>query len=463
MRLFCESGSTANRDEEVLHLPPIVDAAESSPNAAAACAAQIRAFLQKPYYDKPHLQYNAIMLVRILSENPGTSFTKNFEDKFVKSTKSLLREGRDGSVQQILRETLDALEANRPMDPGVQNLVAMWRREKGKHATLPQPPQRMSRARSDRSETVALGHGQEYTGQLPPASELSSRIEEARNSAKILIQFLQTTPSEDILHNDLIKEFAERCQAASRSMQTYINCDNPVPDHDTLQTLIETNEQLSLANSRHQRAVLAARRALGADPSPGPDTRSTNNVSPPPQPPREAFAPPSSRPQENGAGMFGSTFGGAGSPTANGTTYGNYAAPSIVATAPVSPLNSTTRTSAHKPNVSVDSRFSTPRADDYDDLYDSPAVSRAPAASNPFADPTEPVQGNTMSASSPVSSAQPNTSPTIGRPGPGPWHHSTITDSFLGRQSSAADGITMHAPGMTGRVELDNHSKVGRM
>lgn len=73
------------------------------------------------------------------------------------------------------------------------------------------------------------------------------------------------------MNNDLMKEFSERCQSASRSLQGYINADDPAPDDDTLLTLIETNDQLTLAISKYQRAVLQARKAISsiaATPSP---------------------------------------------------------------------------------------------------------------------------------------------------------------------------------------------------
>lgn len=50
-----------------------------------------------------------------------------------------------------------------------------------------------------------------------------------------------------------------------------MNAENPTPDNDTMLTLIETNDQLSVAISKHQRAVLQARQALGiATPGEGP-------------------------------------------------------------------------------------------------------------------------------------------------------------------------------------------------
>lgn len=99
---------------------------------------------------------------------------------------------------------------------------------------------------------------------LPAPHELAARIEEARTSAKLLLQVVQSTPSSELLNNDLIKEFAGRCQSASRSIQAYIDAENPAPDNDTLENLIDTNDELTKAMSKHQRAVLQARRALAA-------------------------------------------------------------------------------------------------------------------------------------------------------------------------------------------------------
>lgn len=273
----------------MLHLPVIVEAAESSPAAASAAAHQIRRFLSKEFSSKPHIQYNAIMLIRILADNPGPGFTRNFDQPFVKTVKECLRNCRDGGVQQILRETLDNIEVNKgPYDESVAGLVAMWRKEKGSQGSLDHSRSGHRRAPTngqsrDMAETTGgqqggpmdqqHSHGQRAISrhQLPPPYELSSRIEEARNTAKILLQLIQSTPPEETISNELLREFSERCQAAQKSMQIYINCDSPAPDDDTMLTLIETNEQLSLASSRYQRAVLSARRALGANPSPNPE------------------------------------------------------------------------------------------------------------------------------------------------------------------------------------------------
>ena len=116
------------------------------------------------------------------------------------------------------------------------------------------------------------------TKTLPPLGELVGRIEEAKTSAKLLLQVVQSASATEILDNDLIREFSERCQSASRSVQGYIYAENPAPDNDTLQTLIETNDQLTMAMSKHQRAILKARKATTAQdplqPSPPMDSPS---------------------------------------------------------------------------------------------------------------------------------------------------------------------------------------------
>lgn len=116
--------------EEVLHLPNIVEAAESSPAAAREAANRIRKFLVKDNFQRAYVQYNAIMLVRILADNPGKSFTKNLDARFVATVKELLRDGRDMSVQQILRETLESFETQKPGEETLLPIIEMWKKEK---------------------------------------------------------------------------------------------------------------------------------------------------------------------------------------------------------------------------------------------------------------------------------------------------------------------------------------------
>ncbi|KAH0547842.1 hypothetical protein FGG08_000100 [Glutinoglossum americanum] len=265
--------------EEVLYLPTIVEAAESSPSAAKEAASVIRKFLSKENYDRPHVQYNGVMLVRILVDNPGRTFTRNMDAKFVGTVKDLLKQGKDLSVQQILRDALDAFEKDKKDDENLAPILEMWVKEKkamekmygGPGGTLVprtlNAPPFDPRYQAQQQNYFARNHKQRG---LPPPPELAGRIEEAKTSAKLLSQVVQSTLPSEVLGNELIKEFADRCLSASRSIQGYINAEDPAPDDDTLLTLIETNDQLSLAMSKHQRAVLQARKALASQANPSP-------------------------------------------------------------------------------------------------------------------------------------------------------------------------------------------------
>ncbi|KAI9809713.1 MAG: hypothetical protein M1825_000146 [Sarcosagium campestre] len=277
VKAFCEHSTSPNstQGEEVLHLPVIVDACESSPQAAKDAAVQIRKFLSKDNYARAPVQYNAIILIRILTDNPGHTFTRNFDAKFVGTFKELLRLSRDPSVQQIARETLDAFEREKKADEGLTLLLEMWAKEKGKSSSATYSATRPPYGGNSRHSSNYAAHPGQSSSRsrrpraLPPPEELAARVEEGKSSAKILLQLLQSTPATEVPETGLVKEFADRCSAASRSMQDFINSENPAPDEDTLLTLIETNDQLSLAMSKYQRAVLQTRKARASQvPSP---------------------------------------------------------------------------------------------------------------------------------------------------------------------------------------------------
>ncbi|KAI9675630.1 MAG: hypothetical protein M1817_000997 [Caeruleum heppii] len=292
VKAFCESAGVGNSEDEVLHLPIIVDAAESSPAAAKAAAAQIRTCLSKENYSRPHVQYNAVMLVRILSDNPGKTFTRCLDVKFATTVKELLRTSQDPSVQQLVRETLENFEGQKKDDEGLGPLREMWTKEKAKPSRMQSngtPAQSTPYARQQQDQHNYFARSHRARNTLPSPPELAARIEEAKTSAKLLLQVVQSTPPTEIINNDLITEFSQRCQSASRSVQGYIQADSPPPDDDTLLTLIETNDQLSLAMSRHQRAVLQARKSLSSqNASPSPSTGAGGVTSPPAAPPTRA-------------------------------------------------------------------------------------------------------------------------------------------------------------------------------
>ncbi|CAD6445667.1 490c1a20-5fdf-4b64-aa01-cd81e045b2aa [Sclerotinia trifoliorum] len=295
IRSFCESGGPNGSGEEVLYLPAIVEAAESSPGAAKECAYHIRKYLSKDNFSKPYIQYNAIMLIRILTDNPGKTFTRNMDVKFIQTVKELLRTGRDPSVKQLLMETLTTFTRDKADDETLAPLIEMWKKEQEKMVKLAGPagPRTLIAPPFDPNSQNYFGRNH-HTHRLPPPHELSSRIEEARTSAKLLSQVVQSTPPSELLANELIREFADRCQSASRSVQAYMIAENPSPDNDTMETLIETNEQLSKAMNQHQRAVLHARKVmgLGNGENTTPPSRTNSGFTPPPGPPPSQISKP---------------------------------------------------------------------------------------------------------------------------------------------------------------------------
>lgn len=72
------------------------------------------------------------MLIRILADNPGPTFTRNFDKKFIDSVRDLLKMVKDRSVLNLLMETLDAFEYTQLGDEGLIPLVEMWQQNKEK-------------------------------------------------------------------------------------------------------------------------------------------------------------------------------------------------------------------------------------------------------------------------------------------------------------------------------------------
>ncbi|KAI6089350.1 hypothetical protein F4821DRAFT_231803 [Hypoxylon rubiginosum] len=400
VKAFCESDSN-NAGDEVLFLPPIVDAAESSPAAAAECARLIRKYLKRDYWTKPSYQYNAMMLIRILADNPGQTFTRNLDQKFTDTTKELLKSVRDPSVRQMMMETLDVFENTKSYDEGLALLIEMWRKEKEKAqrqfgGNVVQPPvPRTLNAPSFNPHSQNYFARAHSNRRLPDPVELASRLEEARTSAKLLQQVVTNTPPVEVLSNDLIKEFADRCTSASRSIQLYMTAEDPSPDNDTMEALIDTNEQLQASLSLHQRAMLNARK-LVATMGPPPERSHT----------RDSVSPEGS--ERNG--------------------YGNGLEPPAVP--PRSNSNGKGKAREYEPSIAGPSRTHTPGVEE-----------------DPFKDPEPEISRSDSHAAGGSGSGGGASSNYLGdqRLAYEPFHPGfESTPSYLHRQESALGGETMH-------------------
>jgi hypothetical protein len=245
---------------------------------------------------------------------------------------------------------------------------------------------------------------------LPSPQELASRIEEARTSAKLLSQLIQSTPPSELLDSDLIKEFADRCQSASRSIQAYMIAENPSPDNDTMETLIETNEHLGKAMNQHQRAVLSARKAAGLGTTPTPPPGRDSAYMPPPRT-ESGFAPPPGPP------------------------------PSETNTSKPAPLV----TAAPVPRKAM-SKQKTPQIPPPGD-YGPNLSEDEEESSNPFSDPPTERAGN-VKPPYPEDKAPVATGQFEDRLGIEPYHPGfRETHSYVGRQDSSLGKVTMHAAG----------------
>ena len=76
------------------------------------------------------------MLMRILVENPGLTFTRNMDKKFVEAVRDLLRGCQHAHVVHFLMETLQDFESKSAVDEGIGRLVEMWQKEKAKSKSL---------------------------------------------------------------------------------------------------------------------------------------------------------------------------------------------------------------------------------------------------------------------------------------------------------------------------------------
>jgi hypothetical protein len=416
------------------------------------------------------------MLTRILTDNPAKAFTQNFDAKFIATTKELLRDGKDMSVQQILRETLDYLEMEKLQEnDSLGPIVEMWKKEKTKKygsssgvrnsmeisafcLTGPQAGPRTMRAppfdprAQPNPNYYARPHRQRG---LPPPDELAARIEEAKTTARLLLQTIQSTPSAELLSNDLVKEFAERAQSAQRSIQGYMNSDDPHPD-----------DQLNIAMSKHQRAVLQARKTMGLSTpntqSPPPGTMQNSYAPPPPQ--QQSYqsqnpysqtqgytAPPGPPPGARGA--LRSDDYKYSSPPAPANAYPSF--PQTTQPPPPVPIRNHIRTVSSEYGVAenpfADSNSvnanppSGPPASQQKNSYSLfPGSNEPTGPENNMYDP--PSHGDSNPAlSQPLEPSRPQSGGVSSRPAPGAYDQGyQPTPSYVHRQDSAANHLTMH-------------------
>lgn len=321
------------------------------------------------------------------------------------------------------------------------------------------------------------------------------RIEEAKTTARLLVQTVQSTPQSELLANDLVKEFADRARSAQKSIQSFMNAQSPAPDPDTMLTLIETNDQLNIAMSKHQRAVLSARKASGlATPSPAAELQH-NPVSMPQHVPGQNVygSQPQPQPSQADHGPYSA------SPPRRQNTIPTPVSPlrqeeeEHFSPPPGPPPGRVPAPQSQPPSNAASGPFDFSSAAAFSDQFSAPesrpsvptrSAARPPShvysssadygvADNPFADdaygPGSPAQPKTHTDHTDINTSSPRASQRYSgtqypqelpsehhRPGP---YNSTYqpTPSYMHRQESSADHLTMHGGSPpTSAVEAPN-------
>lgn len=269
---------------------------------------------------------------------------------------------------------------------------------------------------------------------LPSPVELANRLEEARTSANLLTQLVANTPSTEVLENDLVKEFADRCLSASRSIQGYMVADNPAPDNETMEAMIDVNEELQQALNNQKRAILSARKELGIDarsqdasPAPTPpETANTNggaqNASANPRPAQQPYSPFGGVPRKPDAAAKGKGRQEAAERRVEDVPPPSGPPPGRATQGLVSPIS----------------------MDDEDEAERDPFRDPEPAASGGSAFPMAPKgKAPAIPTTRPPALEQPSLDNEPFHPGFG-----QPTQSYLGRQDSAMNKLQMHGAGI---------------
>ncbi len=98
---------------------------------------------------------------------------------------------------------------------------------------------------------------------LPKPAELRKRLDEARTTAGVLADVVNTSTPATLLKHDLADDLSSRCRRATSQMLEYLEAKNPTPDNSEMEALLGTHEMLQQTLHHYHRAVLEARKDLG--------------------------------------------------------------------------------------------------------------------------------------------------------------------------------------------------------
>ncbi|KAK7206265.1 hypothetical protein BZA70DRAFT_128939 [Myxozyma melibiosi] len=244
--------SSAGEDDDVTLLPVIVECAQSSPQAAAEAVRSVRKRIDPKHSSNPIVQYNAILVLRILGSSNSTTILDQIglDGKLATAVSNLLAQGNDPSVRAVLIETLEYFQREQRLE---ENLVPLklvfeqYMRKNGGKTTAASTAENHHQPRSLSPEKVA------------------DVIEEAKSSAGLLQQVVQTTAPAEISASPLVLEFYERCVRLSSKIESYLSRDVIPPLEESMTVkLIDANESLSSAIEMHKSALDRAANLVSA-------------------------------------------------------------------------------------------------------------------------------------------------------------------------------------------------------
>lgn len=223
-----------------MQLPIIVECAQSSPQAAAEAVRAVRKRIDPKRSTNRAIQYNAIVVLRILgSSNSPTVLDQMEQDKKLPIVVSdLLRHTKDPSVKQELCDTLQFFYEKRSGEQLLQPLKAIYE-------------QYLSTSKERDRGRPRLPHETRPV----PAETIPELVQEAKSSASLLLQLVQTTAPAQISGSPLVLEFYERCVRLSSKIQSYLARDNVNMSEEVIADLIDSNEHLSAAVDAHSNAL----------------------------------------------------------------------------------------------------------------------------------------------------------------------------------------------------------------
>ncbi|KAK9456885.1 hypothetical protein V1511DRAFT_495568 [Dipodascopsis uninucleata] len=232
--------SKESNGDEVIYLPTIVDCAQATPAAAREAIRAVRKRIDPKHGSGSVTQYNAIMVLRILIDTDSIAVQEAIgsDDKLAPILKTVLKNSRDPSIVDFLRDTLVRCASTKGDVEGFSALHSIYYKYLAKG--------RSKNSRKQQLSEIKVRSLQE---------RIDDMVQECRESANLLEQIVSTTPPASIAGSTLVFEFYQRCDTLEKEVTRYLNDDSSHIDEQRMVKLIESNDALKAALNAHKLAL----------------------------------------------------------------------------------------------------------------------------------------------------------------------------------------------------------------